>query len=173
MMFTHGFATACAPELCQANLCRRDGISPIRENMAHLRRGLVFRHESRMSWQVPRPSGPPAKHKVSAFEWGALVSVVRQALHFWLSASGRLRSQSLKGVKLRVDGHFARRFFADVAHLPRGLLGVLPCVDTSAGERAHLSHLWTYGIIWLICDVGCLGFFVHPGCRALRPRGRR
>ena len=34
-------------------------------------------------------------------------------------------AQSLKGVKLRVDGHFARCFFVGVAHLRRGLLGVL------------------------------------------------
>ena len=70
--------------------------------VAHLRRGLVLCHASRMSPHVPQPSGLSAKHKVSSFAHGVASCLCLAAdFAFLVVRFCLMYAQSRKGVKLR------------------------------------------------------------------------
>ena len=123
--------------------------------VAHLRCGLVFRHASRMSPHVPQPSGLSAKHKVSSFAWGGLLSLLGGRL--CISGCPLLSDVCAVSEGCQTQGLMATLRSTSLCTWHRFAMwiacGVLWCVEISAGESASLPSV----------DIGVATFAMWAG----------
>ena len=128
--------------------------------VAHLRCGLVFRHASRMSPHVPQPSGLSAKHKVSSFAWGGLLSLLGGRL--CISGCPLLSDVCAVSEGCQTQGLMATLRSTSLCTWHRFAMwiacGVLWCVEISAGESASLPSADKCGIMGLRFATRVLGF---------------